>query len=710
MKNRFYAAVLILFVLIMSSCDSGGITFEETTDHAVQYERFFIPFTLEHVFDNPYNPADIKVDAFITAPDGKTLIQPCFFKSGMSGMSGWEARFTPRQSGTYTYYLQVENDGKKTISETRHFSASASDGDGFLGLNKDSWYSLRFDSGRQYRGVGLNICWDMESEWKYPYETYFKAAGENNVNFVRLWMCSWNLPLEWTTIRNYTVTTDALENWDKTFAHTNGLIKEHGLNPITEDENDRIRFPKESTESIIYNIENIHRFKIKMFYQKDFSRDKIKVYGSTDNQTYSLINTEYSESRNTQGDWYRIYLCYISDMPDGSNYLKIEFADNMSGNLRLGSVWLEHGAPTETIDAPGLGRYYTKTAERMDELLQMSGENGVYLMLAFDYHGIFKDYIDTWASNAEWRQNPYNKVNGGPCATPAEFFTNAEAKQYYKNRLRYMVARWGYSTNIAVWEFWNEIDNAMEWQKIPAADIAAWHKEMAVYLRDVDPYNHIISTSVANRPVPGLWDLDEIEITQHHPYGPTEDLYQQIKSYEEQFNKADVLGEFALSWRPPGQGADGALYEGAMHNGLWRGMFSPTPILPMTWWWEWHLAQKEYFHFKWADKFVKKMTLHNDDLLQELIVESENKNLETMALKSASGIFAWILNRTQVVVNISTLKLDEGDGLYTAKWYNPWDGAFTDSTEVAINAGVMSFNAVKLDPARDMALWVMGKK
>jgi hypothetical protein len=250
---------------------------------------------------------------------------------------------------------------------------------------------------------------------------------------------------------------------------------------------------------------------------------------------------------------------------------------------------------------------------------------------------------------------------------------------------------------MAVWEFWNEIDNAMEWQNIPAEDIVSWHREMAAYLRDIDPYNHIISTSVANRPIPGLWELDEMEFSQHHPY-------------EDKFNKPDVLGEFALSWRPPGQGAAGALYEGAMHNGLWRGMFSPTPILPLTWWWEWHYAQNEYFHFKWADTFVEKMTLHNDDQLQEVSVKSTNRNLETMALKSDRALFVWILNNGRTTAKINRLNLNADEATYSAQWFNPWDGQFSEDIEVTINEGMLSFDDITIAPAKDRALWVHEKR
>jgi hypothetical protein len=569
---------------------------------------------------------------------------------------------------------------------------------------------LRFDSGKLFRGVGLNICWENQSEWPHPYETYFDSARANDINFIRIWMCPWNLPLEWSTIRNYENTTDSFANWDNTYAHSEGLKLEQGLTRYTEDDSNRVRLSGNSKESITWSFDNIRRFRMKIFYNGELSTGKIKAWGSADNETFTPLEAEFSSSWDTRENWKRIFFALIKDLPDGINYLKIEFDEGIKGDPHLADIRFEHGDATEVVDAPGLGRYYSKTAERMDELLELAAERDIYIMLAHDYHGQFKDYIDHWASNAEWRTHPYAVENGGPCEKPADFFTHPQARQYYKNRLRYMVARWGYSTNLAVWEFWNEIDNAMEWQKIPAKDIAAWHKEMAVFLKKTDPYQHIISTSVAHRPVPGLWEVNEIEFTQHHPYGPTDNIYNQIKEYVSKFNKPHVLGEFALSWKPPGQDAPAELYEDELHNGLWRGMFSPTPILPMTWWWEWHLHRNEYFHFKWANAFAQKMMTAENGHIKEVTITGSFKSLEAMALQSATGIFIRMLNKGKNPLTLKSLNIKINNGAYTAQWFNPWTGDFSEELKIIGKNGVLIFDKITIAPARDMALWLKTKE
>lgn len=343
--------------------------------------------------------------------------------------------------------------------------------------------------------------------------------------------------------------------------------------------------------------------------------------------------------------------------------------------------------------------------KRLDETLRLAEEKGLYIMLAHDYHGIFKPKLDRWGSNDEWRRNPYNAANGGPCQTPEDFFTNAEAKRLYKNRLRYMVARWGYSTHLACWEFWNEIDNVMAWQNVSAAAIVCWHQEMADYLKSIDPYKHLVSTSVTYREIPGLWNIENLDFTQHHKYGPTKNMKKSILKYIERFGKPDVVGEFSLGWKGPGKDHPIELYEGELHNGIWHGLFSPTPILPMTWWWEWHYDQKHYYHFKRAADFISLMIKDKKDVLQELPVNSVNADIVTMGLKSGDNLFIWLLNTNKEVLTNLTLNIQgTANSRYLMKYYDTWTGKYSDDTEIESINDQLILNDIQLKSERDMAL------
>jgi len=228
-------------------------------------------------------------------------------------------------------------------------------------------------------------------------------------------------------------------------------------------------------------------------------------------------------------------------------------------------------------------RFNPDAIRRMDELVMLMEEKDVYVMLALDAHGNFM--------GGNWDRNPYNLKNGGPCRKPADFFTLSEARDRYKDRLRYLIARWGYSPSIAAWEFFNEIDNLMydgnPADRIPDEVITAWHAEMSRFLKETDPYGHLVTTSISHRDVAGLNEIATLDLNQKHIYKNTPAIPGTIRNYLAAHQKPYVIGEFGYEWdwsKDFNSFADDM--DRDFKRGLWLGLFSPTPVLPMSWWWE----------------------------------------------------------------------------------------------------------------------------
>ena len=75
-------------------------------------------------------------------------------------------------------------------------------------------------------------------------------------------------------------------------------------------------------------------------------------------------------------------------------------------------------------------KYFNPSAiAKMDQLVSLSDSLGVYMMLTLG-------------------QGAYNLRDGGFSPNAADFFVNPKSKERYRNRLRYFIARWGYSTSI----------------------------------------------------------------------------------------------------------------------------------------------------------------------------------------------------------------------------------------------------------------------
>jgi hypothetical protein len=230
-----------------------------------------------------------------------------------------------------------------------------------------------------------------------------------------------------------------------------------------------------------------------------------------------------------------------------------------------------------------LTRYTLKPAWQLDYVFALAEQKGIYLDLCLDYHGMFETEPDYWGGNNLWPQNPYNVANGGPCVNQNAFFTNATARAMYQKRLRYLVGRYGYSTRLLNWEFFNEINNV--YAHLVRADVAAWHAEMGAWLRAHDPWRHPVTTSTDDHA--DLWNAPQMDFTAFHSYGlsaPAGGLASRAQSYASRYNKPVLIEEFGMNWQGWNAADDPGLR--GLRQALWSGMLGGSAGTAMSWWWE----------------------------------------------------------------------------------------------------------------------------
>ncbi|MDD2600217.1 MAG: DUF5060 domain-containing protein [Kiritimatiellae bacterium] len=245
-----------------------------------------------------------------------------------------------------------------------------------------------------------------------------------------------------------------------------------------------------------------------------------------------------------------------------------------------------------------LGWYRQPEAAKLDLLLEDAGRLGMYYQLCMDTHQDFR--------GEGWEVNPFNAVNGGPCKRVSEWFTDAAAKAFYRKRLRYTVARWGYSPHVLCWEFGNEFEG---WADVPQETIIAWHREMAPVLAALDPYNHLISTSWWSKTGPeDCWRIPEIDFVQTHSYANNElNVALETRDYcltqWNGFQKPHLFVEFGIRSHNFSPEADPT--GRALHNTMWAAVASGCCGAPMPWWHENYIEPKElYFHFRSIRNFL----------------------------------------------------------------------------------------------------------
>ena len=509
--------LLSIFLAALTALTAGAqvLSVEGPRTRVAQYRRADFSIVLKGTWNNPYLQEEVTLDMVLTAPSGRTLSLPCFYVEGESGgESRWAARFTPQEKGRYSYVFRFAEKGIP-VSESPAGTFEASDpfGKGILHVNGN--WTLRFDDGTLFRGIGENICWESrtnddskffkalhEQHDRFNYDVMLPAFAWNGGNFCRLWMCSWNFPID---------------------RHRN------------------------------------------------------------------FNNFRYEES----------------------------------------------------------DEYFNPSAvARLDHVMELGEDLDIRFMLC---------------------------MGAGDVRTDRDFFVSDAAKARYRNYLRYIVARWGYSPAIGMWEFFNEIDNIQfrdQRNPIPAADIVAWHAEMAAYLKSIDPFGHIVTTSISHRDLEGLNDVKDMDINQKHIYRATSSIPETIVRYEKAHGKPYVIGEFSYEWDWSKNFDDFAEdMDLDFRRGLWYGLFSPTPVTPMSWWWEYFGNRATDLYFRHVRTVSDRMLKVGKGSFEPVPVEAEGA--EAYAVRCGKRVYVYAYNPSSKPV--SALHVTVTGPLYIAPKVIPFD-------------------------------------
>lgn len=249
-------------------------------------------------------------------------------------------------------------------------------------------------------------------------------------------------------------------------------------------------------------------------------------------------------------------------------------------------LWMWPNAFGLEADSNTLTNYRLDRAWQLDYVVGLAEQQGIHLMLCLDYHGMYEVEPDYWGGNNYWPKNPYNAAQGGPCANQNAFFTSAAAQKLYQKRLRYLVARYGYSPQLFAWEFFNEIDN--EARYLNMTNVATWHGVMGDWLRANDPYRHLITTSMTGgSDQPLIWKLPQMDFANYHSYNqvePTTALAKLVPSFVSRYQKPVLVSEFGVDWRGWVPEADPYLRGWRQH--FWSIALSGSAGTGMSWWWE----------------------------------------------------------------------------------------------------------------------------
>lgn len=292
----------------------------------------------------------------------------------------------------------------------------------------------------------------------------------------------------------------------------------------------------------------------------------------------------------------------------------------------------------------GIGRYQLRNAWKLDWILDLAEKNGIYIQLLIVNHGSVSTYCDQ-----EWQDNPYNVKNGGFLNSPEEFFTNQQAKELFKKRLRYIVARWSYSPHIFSWELVNEMNLIGASHQFYRTDVLAkWYAEMGDYLAQIDPYDHMITGHYTILYDSDVFKLPQVDFVLTNGYydgrkGNIVDTLKNIANFNARFNKPHFVSEYGGNWNAGPE----ALIEADLHNGIWAGAHLQFAAVPLFWWHNFIEDKNLYYHYKALSQYLEGIDRINERFEQKIVKITE-ENVQSLCLASQEKALVWIYEQNRL--------------------------------------------------------------
>jgi hypothetical protein len=318
-------------------------------------------------------------------------------------------------------------------------------------------------------------------------------------------------------------------------------------------------------------------------------------------------------------------------------------------------VWMDHW-DGKNLDWPvtgkpdKLGQIDLTVAKRWDTIVQAADKNDIYFQMVLQHHGQYASKSGfKYSSNTDsnWDENPYNVKNGGFLKSPEAFFSDPQARTLTKRKLYYILSRWGYSPNVMAFELFNEVEGTDAGHGKLYDSIALWHREMSLFLKQFDPYRHLITTSSAFA-IPfanPIWET--VDYVQIHTY-PQDILTalggipsQETLTAEKKLGKPIFIGEFGTSNLADPNGV-------ALHAGVWASMMSSSSGAAEFWNWDEVEKHNLYSRYLGATAFITTSGIANHSGLVSTALPIDTPQRANLSFGPGGGFAA--ATQTEFVV------------------------------------------------------------
>lgn len=287
----------------------------------------------------------------------------------------------------------------------------------------------------------------------------------------------------------------------------------------------------------------------------------------------------------------------------GGIFTYIEWLDRLQavgGNyarLYIDVPWfigLEWQAPAGQYGGSG-----QESAWRLDRILEEAEARGIYMQLVLIWHRAFQTYPGPPVviprdpprpdQDIDFASNPYNSRFSGSLSGPAGVYRDRVSQELLERRLRYIVARWGYSTHVFAWELVDRLD---EMAGFTTTDGVEWANSLIESLRAGDVNNHLVTVGLSENNVAieqGMnIDFTQSFVYQDRPIGSAEqqveETFEDVVFARAIAERPVLVTEFSLNpWFEPTNDDESGVH---IRNTQWAAVMSGAAGSAMPWWWD----------------------------------------------------------------------------------------------------------------------------
>ncbi|MFW6164019.1 MAG: DUF5060 domain-containing protein, partial [Planctomycetota bacterium] len=593
-----------------------------------RYERLDVVLDVEAVGSNPFDPDEIDLRLELTTPSDRRLVVPAFWYQPFerrdlsrgrgtqawlypAGEPQWRVRFAPMEIGRHRCVARLTDHAGTAQSRPVAFECVPSESQGFLRVSKRDPRFFAFDGGQPFFAVGQDVAFIKSLPRQ---EAMLASLGAAGANFVRVWTCcqDWGMAIE-----------ARKSAWGRSWSWNPPVVPlpgSHGYNLGGLC----VQLKGEAGESLVVNPSRRVALKPKTKYV--LGGDVMSLGATVELQ---MQGVDLGEALPVSRKWQAFKREFTSDK-NGRWMPRLSFRLASEGAALLRNLSLREagGGYNHLWEAdpnrPPRGVYNHIDCFMLDQIVEAAEAHGIYLELCL----LTRDHY-------------MHPVSHPHTAAYDEAVADAE------KLLRYAVARWGYSTHVAAWEYWNEMN--------PGPPNHLLYDAWGTYLERIDPYRHLRAVSHWH-PSPKYWTHPKLDMADEHFYmrPSTKELFKDAPLAvmdraallrKHASDKPALISEFGVladNWRETEHlRKDKEFWH--LHNALWASALSGLSGTVMHWFWDAIHKRDLYHHYTPVARFVADIPWTTAKL-QPASARASDPKLRVIGLRGDGCAYLWLFH------------------------------------------------------------------